>query len=113
MRIAPLCLAYRNAHLDTITKAVQDALLCTHHVHPLGLEGALTQALAVAQLSRTQHQSTVAVAPQDLNGQVLQQQESRALQLLQNLKQQLTGRSQEMCDKLTVLEEGYAQVIMN
>lgn len=98
MRIAPVGLAYRNADLDTLNEAVKAALLCTH-VHPLGIEGALAQASAVAELSKMQH------APQQQG-----QQKPQPLQFLRVLKQQLSGKSEEMCDKLTVLEDAYRQV---
>lgn len=50
MRIAPVGLAYRNSKPDVLKQAVRDAVQCTH-VHPDGVEGAVTQAAAVAALS--------------------------------------------------------------
>jgi hypothetical protein len=43
-------LAYHHASKDVLTQAVEDAVSCTH-VHPLGIEGAVVQAAAVAWLS--------------------------------------------------------------
>eukprot|EP01025_Chloroclados_australasicus_P015247 TRINITY_DN17275_c1_g1_i3.p3 TRINITY_DN17275_c1_g1~~TRINITY_DN17275_c1_g1_i3.p3 ORF type:complete len:327 (-),score=38.35 TRINITY_DN17275_c1_g1_i3:490-1470(-) len=46
MRIAPLAIAYRNAQADKLLEGVKNALYCTHR-HPLGIDGAFAQALAI------------------------------------------------------------------
>jgi poly(ADP-ribose) glycohydrolase ARH3 len=42
MRIAPVGLAFRNADADTLRRAVESALVCTH-VHPEAIDGAFLQ----------------------------------------------------------------------
>ncbi|KAF6259861.1 ADP-ribosylation/Crystallin J1 [Scenedesmus sp. NREL 46B-D3] len=98
MRIAPVGLAYRNADAATLQQAVEAALLCTH-VHPLGVEGAVAQALAVAELSRTQPPVVQAAADAP---------NAAGLSLLRSLQEQLPG-SEEMASKLQVLEQALQQ----
>eukprot|EP00879_Flechtneria_rotunda_P000123 GHRR01000185.1.p1 GENE.GHRR01000185.1~~GHRR01000185.1.p1 ORF type:complete len:477 (+),score=171.76 GHRR01000185.1:587-2017(+) len=121
MRIAPVALAYRNADISSLTKAVEAALLCTH-VHPLGVEGALAQAIAVAQLSKMQptpNMTHAGAQPQHMNATASsaaaqqsqeQQPQPQNVQFLQQLQRQLSGRSVEMVDKLQVLQQALAQV---
>lgn len=54
MRVAPLGFAFRNAPVYVLKAALLQTLIPTHHLHPWAIEGALAQALAVAQLSKLQ-----------------------------------------------------------
>eukprot|EP00882_Tetradesmus_deserticola_P032052 GHRQ01036267.1.p1 GENE.GHRQ01036267.1~~GHRQ01036267.1.p1 ORF type:complete len:158 (+),score=67.64 GHRQ01036267.1:138-611(+) len=98
MRIAPVGLAYRNADAATMQQAVEAALLCTH-VHPLGVEGALAQALAVAELSRMQLPAAAAAKSEHAEG----------LPLLRSLQAQL-GSNEEVAGKLQLLEQALREV---
>lgn len=101
MRIAPVGLAYRNAEPAVLQQAVQAALMCTH-THPLGVEGALAQALAVAELSRMQFPTPAAAAGDAAAAR------AGALALLRTLQSKLPG-SEEMAGKLQLLQEALQQ----
>lgn len=103
MRIAPIGLAHRHAPLPALEAGVRTALLCTH-VHPVGVEGALAQAAAVAALCATPHPAGGAAwTPAD--GRAV------AMQLLSRLAAQLEERGGgEMAGKLAVLQQALAQV---
>jgi poly(ADP-ribose) glycohydrolase ARH3 len=100
MRIAPVGLVYRNASLHSLQEAVSAALLCTH-VHPIAVEGALTQALAVAELSKCCVPADPAASRGAAGG---------GGRLLRVLQQQLSGSQHGMLDKLAVLEQALQEV---
>lgn len=103
MRVAPLGLVYRNAALPVLEAALRQSLVPTHHTHPWAVEGALTQALAVAYLSKQQ-------PPTQQQQQQEKQPPEGAQQLLSVLQQQLRGRSELMCSRLATMQEGLKKV---
>jgi hypothetical protein len=128
MRVAPLGLAYRNASVDGLQEALMQTLIPTHHVHPWAVEGALAQALAVAHLSKLQPAPATACpasptaaaagagAPAGADGSLLAGSgtggsvPAGALELLRGLQAQLQGRSEVMCSRLQLMEQGLQQV---
>eukprot|EP00775_Hariotina_reticulata_P009353 gene9353-9516_t len=93
MRIAPVGLVYRNVSMHSLQEAVTAALLCTH-VHPLAVEGALTQALAVAELSKQAPPCPASSRGAGGGGT-----------LLRHLQQKLSGSQHGMLGKLELLEQ--------
>jgi len=93
MRIAPVGLVYRNASLHSLQEAVTAALLCTH-VHPVAVEGALTQALAVAELCKQAPPCPAGSRGAGGGGT-----------LLRHLQQKLSGGQHGMPGKLALLEQ--------
>lgn len=129
MRVAPLGLAYRNASVDDLQAALMQTLIPTHHAHPLAVEGALAQALAVAHLSKLQPAPATA-CPSPPAAAAAAGAGARAgsgsslpagtgtgggvpagtLELLRTLHAQLQGRSEVMCSRLQMMEQGLQQL---
>jgi poly(ADP-ribose) glycohydrolase ARH3 len=105
MRIAPVGIAYRNAPLAVMADAVRAALEPTHHTHPLALEGALCQALGVAQLCRT------APAAAAADGAASGTPPRGALLLLRDLQQALSASGcTAMPERLATMQRALSEL---